>query len=164
MGNPKYFVLLILIWLTQLNTSTLLNDPNPSLTDFFLNTLPHLLGIQHRNKRNTNEREGHTDPASFSEFWRKWAKVIIFLFLILSKYHFSAEECLWLYWPFVIFRPLKVEIRRSLNRWIFTQSPSLHYASRAVICVKSNHKKFNFGNWFLWQFSYYLWFFWMRLF
>ena len=38
----------------------------------------------------------------------------------------------------------------------------MHYAIRAVICGKSIHKMFNFGNRFLYQFLSNTWFFWMR--
>ena len=40
-----------------------------------------------------DEREGHTDPDSFSEFWREWAKLIVCLIFILSKFQFDTEEC-----------------------------------------------------------------------
>ena len=35
----------------------------------------------------------------------------------------------------------------------------MHYAARAAILGKSNHEMFNFGNWFLCQFSSNTWFF-----
>ena len=55
--------------------------------------------------------------SSFSKFWRGWAKMIVCLLLILSKFHFSKEECLWFYWIILIFEPMNSP-EYSLNRWL----------------------------------------------
>ena len=53
----------------------------------------------------------------FSKFWRGWAKIIVCLLLILSKFLFSKEECLWFYWIILIFGPMNSP-EYSLNRWL----------------------------------------------